>query len=123
MDHNPEGGPVLVSVEGFGPLFGRAFVDEVGDDEMFELAERTQWRRSWRIDVPAVPYALVQPLRRVLDALDRPIEVRIWSAIQPGHYRGEAYGGFVHHLPRSGTPFYALELRGQGRIARAREWA
>ena len=122
MDHNPEGAPVLISIEDIGPLFGRAFVDEIGDFEVYELAERTSWVRSWRVEVPRIPHRLVQPLRAKLNTLSTPVEVRIWGAVGPDHYSGRAYGGFNGYAPGGGgEPYMGLTLHGQGAI-RAGNW-
>jgi hypothetical protein len=116
MQHDPEGAPVLVSIEDIGPLYGRVFIDEVGDFEMFELAESTRWHRSWRVEVSRVPHRLVQPLLAKLNTTGLPVEVRVWGEISQGHYVGKAYGGFGGVYPRSAEPYQTITLHGQGSI-------
>lgn len=122
MEHNPEGAPVLISIEDIAPLFGRTFMDEIGDFEVYELAERTSWLRSWRIEVPQVPHRLVARLREKLNTTAKPVDVRIWGAIGPDHYAGAAYGLFNGHLSYStGETTVGITLHGQGAIRRG-DW-
>ncbi len=111
------GTPVLVSIDGLGPLFGRLFVDPLDDERLFEdpVEGRFAPLLAWRVSIPEAPEQLVERLRPLLVSVGPPVEVRVWGAIEAPHYVGRAYGELVRPWSARST---GITLFGQGAIER-----
>ncbi len=114
------GVPVLITIDGIGPIAGRLFVEWRDVEALWEgdVGARPEPRGAWRVEIDEVPKRHVDAIWRAVNHLGPAAQIRIWGKAEAAHYVGMAYGRLGDPPLRGGAR--SLTLLGNGQATRVR---